>query len=338
MSTPACFLKSSPKRWSVEPTPPEPKLNLPGWVLSRATSSGSVLALIDALIATTFGTLPISMIGAKSRFMSKLGLVEKYCIHECSLKPDRSVYPSGRDLATYSVAIAPPAPGLFSTTTGLFQISDSFCAIARAMVSAAPPAEGRQHDRDRPGWIVVGLSECRSGHDGGAGNCSNAADKQLQCDSHASSSLGPLGQRTVDICGAHQPPLARVRRCAAAMVPRRPRAHEGCDGAHVGGARQIQQALEEQRCASRREPQAGALQELFLLLVAREGLVRTSLRTLHFLRQRSAVAQSNQDAARRGPDARHGGVDLQDDARRQGRGRALRSTRACLNCRSPQSP
>src|SRR5436190_16955623 len=34
----------------------------------------------------------------------------------------------------------PPAPGLFSTTTDWFQVSESFCASWRATTSVVPPA------------------------------------------------------------------------------------------------------------------------------------------------------------------------------------------------------
>jgi hypothetical protein len=49
------------------------------------------------------------------------------------------VVPSAGDLATSSVPILPPAPGLFSTTTGCFHLSLSFCAMTRASASEAPP-------------------------------------------------------------------------------------------------------------------------------------------------------------------------------------------------------
>ncbi len=42
------------------------------------------------------------------------------------LAPISSVYPSGAALATYSVAIMAPAPGLFSMMTGWRSDSESF--------------------------------------------------------------------------------------------------------------------------------------------------------------------------------------------------------------------
>src|SRR6185436_9383813 len=49
------------------------------------------------------------------------------------------VWPSGADLATVSVPMLVPAPGLFSTITLEFQSSPSFCAITRPTMSVGPP-------------------------------------------------------------------------------------------------------------------------------------------------------------------------------------------------------
>src|SRR6185503_16344494 len=53
--------------------------------------------------------------------------------------PISSAYPSGGDFATRSAPILPPAPALFSTTTGWPHASETFCAMTRAKVSAMPP-------------------------------------------------------------------------------------------------------------------------------------------------------------------------------------------------------
>ena len=50
------------------------------------------------------------------------------------------VCPSGAALATSSPATMPPAPGRLSTMTGWPKRSDSFCATARTVRSATPPA------------------------------------------------------------------------------------------------------------------------------------------------------------------------------------------------------
>src|SRR5260221_7528188 len=49
------------------------------------------------------------------------------------------VWPSGGDLATYSVPTTVPAPGLFSTTTGWPHTSCIFADTRRPMMSVAPP-------------------------------------------------------------------------------------------------------------------------------------------------------------------------------------------------------
>src|SRR4051812_28666688 len=51
----------------------------------------------------------------------------------------RYVYPSAGAFATESAPTIPFAPGRFSTTTGCFHDSLSFCAIFRVMMSVAPP-------------------------------------------------------------------------------------------------------------------------------------------------------------------------------------------------------
>src|SRR5262245_22478816 len=49
------------------------------------------------------------------------------------------VYPSGSDLATNSAAMAPLAPGLFSTTAGWPRNSWNFEPMARPTMSDEPP-------------------------------------------------------------------------------------------------------------------------------------------------------------------------------------------------------
>src|SRR5262245_25221733 len=61
-----------------------------------------------------------------------------------------SVYPSGGDRTTASVAIAVAAPGRFSTTNCCFNRSDSACAGIRADKSARPPG-------GKPTSIFTGL-------------------------------------------------------------------------------------------------------------------------------------------------------------------------------------
>ena len=49
------------------------------------------------------------------------------------------VWPSGEARATAAAAVMPPAPGMFSITTGLPNESAIFCATARAVMSPRPP-------------------------------------------------------------------------------------------------------------------------------------------------------------------------------------------------------
>jgi hypothetical protein len=55
--------------------------------------------------------------------------------------PISSVWPSAGARVASSVPIAPDAPGRFSTTTCLPQVSASFGATSRASRSDPPPAE-----------------------------------------------------------------------------------------------------------------------------------------------------------------------------------------------------
>src|SRR4051812_16014977 len=50
-----------------------------------------------------------------------------------------SVYPSGAALATMSLPIVPPAPGLLSTTTGWPSAFDNACIAIRPVASVPPP-------------------------------------------------------------------------------------------------------------------------------------------------------------------------------------------------------
>ena len=56
--------------------------------------------------------------------------------------PDASmmVYPSAGDCATYSAAMLPPAPGLFSTMTFCPRSLDNCCANNLPKISVVPPA------------------------------------------------------------------------------------------------------------------------------------------------------------------------------------------------------
>ena len=56
--------------WLPEPSPPEPKLSVPGLVFARLISSFSDLAGTDGCTTITLGTVASSVIGVKSRKVS----------------------------------------------------------------------------------------------------------------------------------------------------------------------------------------------------------------------------------------------------------------------------
>jgi hypothetical protein len=64
---------------------------------------------------------------------TSVGLTEKIVV------AIKMLYPSGSCRATYSVAMMVLAPALFSTTTGLPQMSSSLRPSTRASVSLPPP-------------------------------------------------------------------------------------------------------------------------------------------------------------------------------------------------------
>ena len=58
--------------------------------------------------------------------------------------PNRTVYPSGALFATLAAPIMPVAPGLFSMTTDWPRNSESFCAMARPVMSSCRRPVGRE--------------------------------------------------------------------------------------------------------------------------------------------------------------------------------------------------
>src|SRR6516162_6960436 len=69
-SPPASALNSSPHRCRIEPTPEEPKVNLPGFVRIKATRLLTSDAGIDGFTASIVGVTPTRPTGAKSRIGS----------------------------------------------------------------------------------------------------------------------------------------------------------------------------------------------------------------------------------------------------------------------------
>jgi hypothetical protein len=77
------------------------------------------------------------------------------------LEQTKIVWPSGLLLAARSAAIAPLAPGLFSTTTGTPKVLFSPSATLRAAWSVAEPGPNGTRDADRPVGKAVGTHEAR---------------------------------------------------------------------------------------------------------------------------------------------------------------------------------
>src|SRR3989441_8567850 len=92
-----------------------------------------------AFTVSTKGTVLTCEIGSKSLTGSYGSLAKKDGLTVWPLAVSSTVYPSGACLATYSVAMLPPAPGRFSTMTGCPSTGCRPSAIRRASRSFEPP-------------------------------------------------------------------------------------------------------------------------------------------------------------------------------------------------------
>src|SRR5262245_32432820 len=89
--------------------------------------------------------------GARSRPKSYVRFGSEYCrIALVPIGPMSSMWPSGALFVTRSLAMAPPAPGRFSTTTCCPRRSASFSPSARETLSMPPP--GGYPARNRMGF------------------------------------------------------------------------------------------------------------------------------------------------------------------------------------------
>ena len=102
-------------------------------------NSGTVFAGTAGLTTMKSGTLITQATGAMSRKKEKLRLWYSVVLIAGEASTTRSVYPSGADFTTASVAILVPAPAQFSTTKGWPRRSESCWLIKRATTSAVPP-------------------------------------------------------------------------------------------------------------------------------------------------------------------------------------------------------
>src|SRR5688572_30774504 len=101
--------------------------------------SGRLLIGESAAVAITNGYVVTVVIHAKSRTASNGSFAIIAAAVEWPAVARSSVWPSGAAFATRSEPITPPAPGLFSTTTGWPRSGESCCATTRATVSELPP-------------------------------------------------------------------------------------------------------------------------------------------------------------------------------------------------------
>ena len=92
-----------------------------------------------AFTVSTKGTVLTCEIGSKSLTGSYGSLAKKDGLTVWPLAVSSRVYPSGAYLATYSVAMLPPAPGRFSTMTGCPSVFGSSADKVRARVSLKAP-------------------------------------------------------------------------------------------------------------------------------------------------------------------------------------------------------
>src|SRR5262249_31958821 len=90
--------------------------------------------------SSTSGVRKTSETGCRSFIVSKGIDLYSVGLDANELGEASSVAPSGVDLATKLVAITPPAPGLFSTTTALPIRPCNFVPTARMIASVLPPA------------------------------------------------------------------------------------------------------------------------------------------------------------------------------------------------------
>ena len=121
------------------PTPPLPKLILPGSAFALARYSASVVIGLLPRTASTIGTSAIRLIavswsGSNGRFEYSAGAIE---IEEVV---NSSVWPSGAAWATADAPIEPPAPPRFSRMNVPLVCAPSRSFISRAGTSTGPPA------------------------------------------------------------------------------------------------------------------------------------------------------------------------------------------------------
>lgn len=116
-----------------------PMLSLPGFALANLIRSASVLNSPPSLATMTRSNVR-GATGVKALSVSNGSDLNSAWLTAVPLEISSSVWPSGAALATVCPATMPPAPGLFSITTGWPGSVLAMCSpTARAVMSAAPP-------------------------------------------------------------------------------------------------------------------------------------------------------------------------------------------------------
>jgi hypothetical protein len=121
--------------------PSDAYLALPPCAFTQPTNSFTFFAGTSALTASTLGCDVVITTGTRSLAGSYGVRVYMNGANAMGpLKPMPIVWPSGWALATVSMPSMPPAPALFSTTTGWPQRSFSLSPSRRTMMSSELPA------------------------------------------------------------------------------------------------------------------------------------------------------------------------------------------------------
>jgi len=143
-----------PKKCGRLPGAGLPKFAFAGLAWYQATSSFMFFAGCVPLTESANWKLATSATGVKSTAGS-YGSLEKTIGASTGTTTGVSIstLPSAAALFIDSATMRPPAPGLFSTSTGCFSSSFMRSAISRAAMSAEPPGA-------KPTTILTGLSTC----------------------------------------------------------------------------------------------------------------------------------------------------------------------------------
>jgi hypothetical protein len=107
--------------------------------LASAISSLTLLAASLGVAVITMGEIASSETPVRSFSVSKGMFLRRLGLITWLVTTRPMVWPSGCDLATKSVPSTVPAPALYCTITGCFQVSLRWRSSRRARMSTAPP-------------------------------------------------------------------------------------------------------------------------------------------------------------------------------------------------------